>query len=88
MKTALVKNAEGNHEVIRKDCYRTNKEFATDLRGNGYKVVKVWDGDVSDDAASDWFVENRKGKNEGITVTRESEMREEQDPVQVAEKNA
>ena len=38
-------------------------EFAENLRGNGYKVLKVWNGDISDNEVSDWHHLNRKGED-------------------------
>lgn len=60
MKTALVRNFEGNLKVIRDDFYSTNDEMASDLRGNGFKVLKVWDGNISDADVDEWEFLNRK----------------------------
>ena len=60
MKTALVRTTENNLKIIRDDFYTTNDEMAIDLRGNGFKVLKVWNGDVSDIDVENWEFMNRK----------------------------
>lgn len=60
MRTALVRTSEGNLKVIRDDFYNTNKEFEEDLRGNGYRVLKVWKGDKTDQEVDRWELMNRK----------------------------
>lgn len=60
MKTALVRTKENNLKIIRDDFYRTNDEMAMDLRGNGFKVLKVWNGNVSDIDVDNWEFMNRK----------------------------
>ncbi len=60
MKTALIRTQENNLKIIRDDFYRTNDEMAMDLRGNGFKVLKVWNGNVSDSDVEDWEFMNRK----------------------------
>lgn len=57
-RTALVRNENGL-SVKRYDDYCSNKEFADDLRGNGYKVLKVWARDVSDAEIDRWELINR-----------------------------
>lgn len=60
MRTALARNREGNLVIRRYDDYRSNAEFAEDLRANGYKVLKVWVGYISDADVDDWELLNRK----------------------------
>jgi hypothetical protein len=60
MKTALVRTASGNLKTIRDDYFKRNEDFAAELRGNGFKVLKVWARDVSDAEADEWEFLNRK----------------------------
>ena len=60
MKTALIKTQENNLKIIRDDFYRTNDEMAMELRGNGFKVLKVWNGNISDIDVENWEFMNRK----------------------------
>lgn len=60
MRTALVRNEAGNLSVKRYDDYRTNTEFADDLRANGFRVLKVWACNMSDEAVAEWEFLNRK----------------------------
>lgn len=60
MRTALVRTNEGNLKVVRDDFYNTNKEFEEDLRGNGYRVLKVWKGNKTDWEVDRWELMNRK----------------------------
>lgn len=60
MRTALVRTFNGNLKIMRYDDYRTNVEFAEDLRGNGYKVLKVWKGYKADSEVNEWEFLNRK----------------------------
>lgn len=60
MKTALVRTQENNLKIIRDDFYRTNDEMSMDLRGNGFKVLKVWNGNISDIDVENWEFMNRK----------------------------
>lgn len=60
MKTALIRTKENNLKIIRDDFYRTNDEMTKDLRGNGFKVLKVWNGNVSDIDVDNWEFMNRK----------------------------
>lgn len=57
--TALVRY-NGNLKVIRDDFYNTQSEFAEDLRGNGYKVLKIWNGNKSDVFCDEWELLSRK----------------------------
>lgn len=60
MRTALVRNSKGNLNIKRYDDYSSNKEFAEDLRANGFKVLKVWAKNASDKEVHDWEYLNRK----------------------------
>ena len=60
MMTALVRNERGNLSVKRYDDYRTQKEFADDLRCNGFRVLKIWAGNKSDAEVGEWEMLNRK----------------------------
>ena len=60
MKTALVRTEKNNLKIIRDDFYKTNDEMAIELRGNGFKVLKVWNSDVSDSDVDNWEFINRK----------------------------
>ena len=60
MKTALVRCENGNLKVIRDDYYTTNEEMTTDLRGNGFKVLKVWNENKTDVEVDEWEFLNRK----------------------------
>ena len=60
MKTALVRTQENNLKIIRDDFYRTNVEMSMELRGNGFKVLKVWNGNISDIDVENWEFMNRK----------------------------
>jgi hypothetical protein len=59
-KTALTRTKEGNLKVFRDNEYKTNKEFEEDLRGNGYKVLKVWNGNKTDSQVDEWELLNRR----------------------------
>ena len=59
MRTALVKGNNG-YSVKRYDDYDSNKAFADDLRGNGYKVLKVWAHNASESEINEWQMMNRK----------------------------
>ena len=60
MRTALVRNASGNLSIKRYDDYATQAEFANDLRANGFKVLKIWNGNKSDAEVQEWEFLNRK----------------------------
>lgn len=60
IKTALIRKTNGNLKTIRDEYYRTNKDFEMDLRGNGYKVLKVWDANKTDKDIEKWEYYNRK----------------------------
>lgn len=59
MRTALVR-MNGNLQIKRYDDYKTNAEFAEDLRSNGFRVLKVWARNVSDAEVNEWEYMNRK----------------------------
>ena len=59
MRTALVRGSNGL-SIKRYDDYSSNEEFAADLRGNGFKVLKVWASYKSDAEVDQWEFENRK----------------------------
>lgn len=49
IRTALVRNSETkNLKIFRADDYRTQSEMAQDLRGNGYRVLKIWNENKTD----------------------------------------
>lgn len=60
MMTALVRAEAGNLSVKRYDDYRTQKEFAEDLRRNGFRVLKIWNCNKSDAEIDNWEMRNRK----------------------------
>jgi hypothetical protein len=60
MKTALVKNEKGNLKIFRNDEYKTLKEFENELKGNGFKVLKVWNGNKTNMEIEEWEFLNRK----------------------------
>lgn len=61
IRTALARNSETkNLKIFRADDYRTQSEFAQDLRGNGYKVLKIWNGNKTDSEVDNWELLNRK----------------------------
>lgn len=59
MRTALVKNENGL-SVKHYDDYTSQKEFAEDLRGNGYRVLKIWNGYITNEEADKWEFLHRK----------------------------
>lgn len=60
MRTALVRTDNGSLKIMRYDDYKTNAEFAADLRCNGFKVLKIWKGNKTDHEVYDWEYLNRK----------------------------
>ena len=60
MRTALVRTIDGNLKTIRDDYYTSQNEMAEDLRGNGYKVLKIWNGNKTDAEVDSWEFLNRK----------------------------
>ena len=60
-RTALVRDYNKNLKIIRdKDFYKNQKEFADDLRGNGYRVLKIWNANLTDSQCDEWELLNRK----------------------------
>lgn len=60
-RTALVRNSETkNLKIFRADDYRTQSEFAQDLRGNGFRVLKIWNENKTDSEVDRWELLNRK----------------------------
>lgn len=60
MRTALVRDWNGNLKIMRYDCYTSNKEFAEDLHGNDFRVLKIWARNASEGEIEDWLFWNRK----------------------------
>ena len=60
MRTALVRNENGNLSVKRYDDYKSNQEFADDLKANGFKVLQIWASYKSDAEVDNWEYLNRK----------------------------
>ena len=59
IRTALVRGENGL-SIKRYDDYKSNEEFAEDLRANGYKVLKIWASYKSDAEVDEWEYLNRK----------------------------
>lgn len=60
-RTALARNsATRNLKIFRSNEYRTQSEFAQDLRGNGFRVLKIWNGNKIDSEVGRWELLNRK----------------------------
>lgn len=49
----------GNFKFHRTDR-GTQKEFREELRANGYQVIKMFNGNMSDDFCDEWLFLNRK----------------------------
>lgn len=61
IRTALARNSvTRNLKILRSNEYRTQSEFAQDLRGNGFRVLKIWNEDKADSAVNKWELLNRK----------------------------
>lgn len=60
MRTALVRDNNGNLRIFRYDDYESQTEMANDLRGNGFKVLKIWNGNKTDSEVDYWELLNRK----------------------------
>lgn len=58
-RTALVR-LNGNLKIMHDDWCKTQKEWAEELRANGYRVLKIWNGNKSDTFVNDWEFINRK----------------------------
>ena len=54
MMTALVRDQSGNLKTMKYDDYSSQKSFSSDLRGNGYRVLKIWNGDTKSSVIEDW----------------------------------
>ena len=65
MMTALVRTESGNLTIKRDNDYMTQAEFAECLRGNGFRVLKIWSGFRTYEEVSDWHMINR-GRKEKI----------------------
>lgn len=61
-RTALVRDKKTGNLTIKRDSgfYTSQKDMATDLRYNGYKVLKIWNRDMSDSQVDEWEYLNRK----------------------------
>ena len=60
-RTALARNKiTRNLQIFRDDGYKAQSEFAQDLRGNGYKVLKIWNENKTDSEVDNWELLNRK----------------------------
>lgn len=58
--TALVRNESGNLKIMHDDWFKNQKDFAEELRGNGFKVLKIWNGNKSEAEVNEWEFLNRK----------------------------
>lgn len=59
--TALVRDKKsGAYSIKRVSGYHNMKELSDDLRGNGFRVTKIFKGNVSDIEVADWHFYNRK----------------------------
>ena len=59
MRTALARTENGNLTIKRYDDYKSNADFASDLRANGYRVLKIWAEYKSDAEVDEWELVNR-----------------------------
>lgn len=60
IRTALVRNSFGALTIKRYDDYKSNQDFANDLRANGFKVLKIWAENKHDAEIDQWLLLNRK----------------------------
>lgn len=60
MRTALVRDRNNNLKIVRDDYYTTQSEMAEELRANGFKVLKIWNGNKTDAEVNEWEFFNRK----------------------------
>ena len=60
MRTAVVRDSNGSLQIKRYDDYKSNAEFAEDLRGNGDKVLEVLKGHKSEQGGDDLVLFNKK----------------------------
>lgn len=58
-KTALYRDRNGNLHIERTAMYTSQKDFQADLRGNGYRVLKIWSGNRTDREVDEWEYLNR-----------------------------
>ena len=58
-RTALVRRTNKNLTVIKSDEYKSQKVMAEELRANGFRVLKIWNGDISQDEIDEWEYLNR-----------------------------
>lgn len=58
--TALIRTNSGNLRIIHDDWFSNQKDFAEELRGNGYKVLKIWNGNKTAEEVNEWEFLNRK----------------------------
>lgn len=57
--TALVR-VNGNLKVMHDDWFTNQIDFAKELRANGFKVLKIWNGNKSNEFCENWEFLNRK----------------------------
>lgn len=57
--TALVR-IDGNLKVMHDDWFTNQTDFAKELRANGFKVLKIWNGNKSNEFCENWEFLNRK----------------------------
>lgn len=57
--TALVRRKDGNLRVVRDNDYTRQTDMAADLRGNGYRVLKIWSKPITDTEIDQWEYLNR-----------------------------
>ena len=60
MMTALVRNANGDLKVKHDEYFTNQKDFADELRANGFKVLKTWRGEKTRAEVEDWEFFNRR----------------------------
>lgn len=60
IRTALVKYSDKSKTIIRKEGYKNQKEFKEDLIGNGCTVIKIWNGNKTNEEVDEWEFLNRK----------------------------
>jgi len=76
-RTALVKDENGAVRIVRKDGYKSNREFEQDLRDNGYKVSKTWAGDKDEQFVNEWDLYNRNPRKPKETTNKEKSVKTE-----------
>lgn len=60
-RTALVRNSTTkNLKIFRSSDYNTQAEMAQDLRGNRFRVLKIWNENKTDSEVDNWELLNRK----------------------------